>query len=136
MQLVAAWTTAIAPGVLDTEAISAAECVAVVTADVAGDAWIAVLVAIVDVGTATVFEVLTSALETVLKAATLEVAVLAGWGVPTAGTLAVSGRRWSLGPTVLCDGSRGGKQCQREDGCCDANRLHEFPFEQFAHDLQ
>jgi hypothetical protein len=58
--------------------------------------WIAILIAVIHVGTAVVLEILAGTINAITEALTLDFAILARWGIPSAGTATIAGRRGAL----------------------------------------
>jgi len=99
--LVGPWSAATIQDVLDSHVVSPTEGITVVSANISGNVRMTVLVAVVNVGAAVILNIFSRPVNAVVKALPLELAVLLGWGVPSATVAVVARRWWSLRGTVL-----------------------------------
>ena len=74
--------------------ITASKTVTVVRARAAGYVRMPVLIAVIDIWSAVVVEVLACSFNAIMETLTLDIAELLGWNIPASGTLSVAWGWW------------------------------------------
>jgi len=120
--LVGPWSAATIQDVLNSHIVSATEGITVVSANISGDVRVTEFVTVVDVGTPVILNIFSRAFNAIVKALSLELAVLLGWGVPSATVTVVARRWWSLRGAVLRQQhARSTEECECKCRYCESS---------------